>query len=587
LRIERLESRALPSTASLWQGTLSVTGTAANDTITVKEQNGRLVVVGTPIQIGGTFAGSVGLAAVSRVFIAGGPGNDVINVGTISKKATILAGVGNDRITGGLGADDIYGRDGNDTLNGGGGNDSLFGENGDDTLSGDDGDDALFGGFGKDSISGGAGDDTLFCEADNDIATGGDGNDVLRGNVGNDQLNGGAGNDLIVGEDGDDIVSGDAGSDTVSGGFGQDTVIGGDGNDEMTGEEGNDSLDGGAGNDTMNGGLGNDKAFGGAGDDLILGEDGIDTLHGDDGNDTVGGGTGTDFVFGDAENDFVTGGEVPDFIDGGTGNDTVGGSDGDVTDGGGGSDTVVSGGGSDSGGDIGTPGGGAGGGSNATATVLQVIRSLWPDGSTNDITVRNTGATTVNGWKVEFDADFDVTDVWNARLVDHTGNHYTFANIPNHWATTIKPNSQITFGFNAHLYFDDTTAIHSIEFNDQPLASNAGTGNGGTVPATGTVTQTVRSEWFDGSTNDIAIRNTGTTPINGWTVSFDADFDITDIWNAQIVGRVGNRYTIRNIPNSWNARIMPNTEVSFGFNTRMDLTDDTGIRNVVLTANNP
>ena len=43
LRIEALESRTLPSTASLFQGTLAVTGTAAADTITIRQQAGRLV----------------------------------------------------------------------------------------------------------------------------------------------------------------------------------------------------------------------------------------------------------------------------------------------------------------------------------------------------------------------------------------------------------------------------------------------------------------------------------------------------------------------------------------------------------------
>ena len=93
------------------------------------------------------------------------------------------------------------------------------------------------------------------------------------------------------------------------------------------------------------------------------------------------------------------------------------------------------------------------------------------------------------------------------------------------------------------------------------------------MPATGTATETVRSEWFNGATHDVAVRNTGTTPINGWTVSFEADFEITEVWNAQLVGRVGNRYTIRNIPNHWNARIPANTSVTFGFNTRLDVGD--------------
>jgi Cellulose binding domain len=151
----------------------------------------------------------------------------------------------------------------------------------------------------------------------------------------------------------------------------------------------------------------------------------------------------------------------------------------------------------------------------------------------------------------------------------------------------IRPNTQITFGFNTQLAPGDSTGIRNIELNNVPLATDSGTGNGGTLPATGTVSSAVRAEWVDGATIDMTVRNTGTTPINGWTVSFDADFEITEVWNAQLVGRVGNRYTIRNIPGHWAAVIRPGTQIEFGFNARLGAGDGTEIRNVTLNANNP
>jgi hypothetical protein len=302
----------------------------------------------------------------------------------------------------------------------------------------------------------------------------------------------------------------------------------------------------------------------------------------------VAGGDGADFVFGDTGNDFTTGGPLGDFVNGGPGNDTVAGTADDVVDGGGGSDTIIGGGGSDTGADTGgSPVGEPGGGSGTTGTVLQVIRALWGEGSTNDITVRNTGTRTINGWTVEFDADFEITEVWNAQLVSHGGDRYTFRNIPGHWATTIRPNTQITFGFNAQLAPDDLTGIRNIELNDIPLAADSGNGNGGTLPATGTAAATLRAQWVDGATLDMTVANTGPTRINGWTVSFDADFEITEVWNAQLVGRVGNRYTIRNIPNHWASVIRSGTQIEFGFNVRLGAGNSTAISNVTLNANNP
>ena len=54
---------------------------------------------------------------------------------------------------------------------------------------------------------------------------------------------------------------------------------------------------------------------------------------------------------------------------------------------------------------------------------------------------------------------------------------------------------------------------------------------------------------------DVTLKNTGTKAIKGWTVEFDADFEITTLWNAEIVSHEGDHYVIRNINGFWNAKI--------------------------------
>ncbi|HBB33561.1 MAG TPA: hypothetical protein DC064_17615 [Cyanobacteria bacterium UBA9273] len=74
----------------------------------------------------------------------------------------------------------------------------------------------------------------------------------------------------------------------------------------------------------------------------------------------------------------------------------------------------------------------------------------------------------------------------------------------------------------------------------------------------------VVNDWQSGFTGSISIANNGTSNLNGWTLEFEAPFEITNIWNAQIVSRQGNRYTIRNL--SWNSTIGAGQTLSFGFN---------------------
>jgi len=78
-----------------------------------------------------------------------------------------------------------------------------------------------------------------------------------------------------------------------------------------------------------------------------------------------------------------------------------------------------------------------------------------------------------------------------------------------------------------------------------------------------TINYSVVNDWGVGFTANVAITNSGSS-LNGWTFSFDAPFEITNLWNAEIVSRQGSRYTIRNT--SWNGNLASNGTVSFGFN---------------------
>lgn len=71
----------------------------------------------------------------------------------------------------------------------------------------------------------------------------------------------------------------------------------------------------------------------------------------------------------------------------------------------------------------------------------------------------------------------------------------------------------------------------------------------------------VANRWNSGLQASLVLRPDQT--LNGWTLEFDADYDITQIWNAQIVSHVGNHYIVRNL--DWNGSVAAGAEVSFGF----------------------
>ncbi|MEM6453328.1 MAG: cellulose binding domain-containing protein, partial [Cyanobacteria bacterium P01_D01_bin.105] len=72
------------------------------------------------------------------------------------------------------------------------------------------------------------------------------------------------------------------------------------------------------------------------------------------------------------------------------------------------------------------------------------------------------------------------------------------------------------------------------------------------------------NDWGHGFTGNLSITNSTTSVIDDWTIEFDAPFEITNLWNGEIVSQNGNRYVIRNA--AWNSEVEPNETISFGFN---------------------
>lgn len=75
-------------------------------------------------------------------------------------------------------------------------------------------------------------------------------------------------------------------------------------------------------------------------------------------------------------------------------------------------------------------------------------------------------------------------------------------------------------------------------------------------------TYVVTNEWNSGATAEIRITNTGATPVNGWSVSWQySSNSVSNLWNANLTG--ANPYTASHL--NWNGTIAPNQTVAFGF----------------------
>lgn len=73
----------------------------------------------------------------------------------------------------------------------------------------------------------------------------------------------------------------------------------------------------------------------------------------------------------------------------------------------------------------------------------------------------------------------------------------------------------------------------------------------------------VTSQWENGYTVNMVIRNIGIETIHNWTVLFEGNFVISNIWNAEVVSEESEQILLGNI--GWNQDIYPNQELTIGF----------------------
>ena len=324
-----VEGTSLPDVISAAAVSSTVQVTEAAGVVTVlgsEAANDSLVVEG--FGANDTLSGSVGLAALIRL--------------------TLDGGVGNDTLSGGNGADVLIGDDGNDTVDGNGGNDTAFLGAGNDTFVWDPGD-------GSDVVEGQDGTDTLLFNgsagAEIFAASSNGGRLLFTRNVGNIVMDcdnvelltvnalGGIDtatvNDLAatditnvslnLGVNGAGDVSADA--VTFNGTVAPDAFLASGSGGSVTvtntsialaitnAEPANDTLtiNTSSGDDLVGAsGLANSSVLltvnGGADDDVVVGSDGNDTLNGDAGNDWISAGNGGDTVNCGADTDLADGG---------------------------------------------------------------------------------------------------------------------------------------------------------------------------------------------------------------------------------------------------------------------------------------
>ncbi|MES2825139.1 MAG: cellulose binding domain-containing protein [Pseudomonadota bacterium] len=97
----------------------------------------------------------------------------------------------------------------------------------------------------------------------------------------------------------------------------------------------------------------------------------------------------------------------------------------------------------------------------------------------------------------------------------------------------------------------------------RPSSVASSTRNASSVSAKASCSYVIGSQWGNGFTAAIRVKNTSTQTLNGWSVNwqYSDGSKVTNSWNATLNG--SNPYNAKNL--GWNANIQPGQTVEFGF----------------------
>ena len=81
---------------------------------------------------------------------------------------------------------------------------------------------------------------------------------------------------------------------------------------------------------------------------------------------------------------------------------------------------------------------------SGVSTAFQVTQD-WGSGFQASMSITNAQSSDVNNWQLEFDYPANITSIWDAKIVSHTGDHYVLQGAG--WNNNLPAGGTVSFGF--------------------------------------------------------------------------------------------------------------------------------------------
>ena len=201
-------------------------------------------------------------------------------------------------------------------------------------------------------------------------------------------------------------------------------------------------------------------------------------------------------------------------------------------------------------------------------TVTYQIGSEWDGNRSVEVSIKNTGEESILNWALKYDVGGEVYNLWNSKVYDSSEEYTIIKN--NGYNYEIEPGQSANYGY--IVKGEETVIPEDIELCSRRIDVKSGY----------EIDFNVTSDWYTGFNGEISITNISDEPIEAWTLSFDSNFDINNIWNAKLLTSENRSYEAAN--QLWTTPIKAGESASFGFSAEKSATENANAENFVLTA---
>lgn len=164
-------------------------------------------------------------------------------------------------------------------------------------------------------------------------------------------------------------------------------------------------------------------------------------------------------------------------------------------------------------------------------SMVYSVKGSWDNNKNIEIELKNTGSEPIRNWAVKYNAGGVIDNLWNAVIYDNDSENYILKN--SGYNSEIAPNTSVTFGY--RLTGGAVTFPENIEICSRRTQLD---------DADYTIDLKIDNNWNTGFIGTIVISNDGEDAIEAWDLTFESNFKINNIWNAQLDNSESQKYLV-------------------------------------------